>query len=76
MMILVLPKNEDMVKVLRHPNSDVRTFVDMQTAIEWPLDQFTIRRLSEGDITKVGEVSQSNLPKKQPAPLRFKRPRR
>jgi hypothetical protein len=75
MMILVLPKDESMVKVLRHPNKDVRTFVDVRTAIEWPLDQFTIRRLSDGDIKKVGEVPHSNLPRKQPPSLKFKRPR-
>lgn len=72
MMILVLPKNEDMVKYLQHPNKEVRSFVDLQTAIEWPLDQFTIRRLSDGDVKKVGEVPSMSIQKRS-GPTRFKR---
>ena len=51
-MIRVLPANETMMKVIKHPGA--RAFVNMTTPIEWPLDQFTIRRLQEGAIVHVG----------------------
>lgn len=75
MMILVLPRDEEMVRCLYHPNKDVRKFVDMETQIEWPLDQFTIRRISNGDIRQVGVVPQSSLPQKRNPPLKFRRSR-
>lgn len=50
MAVLILPTSEKMVRHLRHPDKDARTFVDIKTPIEWPLDQFTIRRLRDGDI--------------------------
>lgn len=56
MTILVLPANTDMMKHLRHPDREVRRFVDMDTPVEWPNDQFTIRRLQGGDIMKTGDV--------------------
>lgn len=70
-MILVLPKNEAMLNLLRHPGAEVRPFVDMTTPIEWPLDQFTIRRLADGDIEKVGEVSPQQFVKRRSTPSRF-----
>jgi len=60
-MILVLPANPDMLMYLRHPNKGVRRFVNMTTPVEWPLDQFTIRRLRDGDITKVGDAPRPPL---------------
>jgi hypothetical protein len=52
MAVLILPANEDMVRYLTHPDKGARKFVDMVTPIEWPLDQFTIRRLRDGDIVR------------------------
>jgi hypothetical protein len=72
MTILVLPKNEEMMMHLRHPVKEVRAFVDMKTAIEWPFDQFTIRRLADGDVRKVGDVPNINQMKKRSGPTRFR----
>jgi hypothetical protein len=47
-MIKVLPSNQDMMKHLKHPTG-VR-FTSMNTPVEWPSDQFTMRRLLEGSI--------------------------
>jgi hypothetical protein len=42
-----------MLKVLKHPGAQMQ-FVDLNTPVEWPLDQFTTRRLAQGDIKRVG----------------------
>lgn len=47
--IRVLPANKDMLKLLRHP-AKPQAFVEGHS-MEWPLDQFTRRRIRDGDIT-------------------------
>jgi hypothetical protein len=67
MMLLVLPGNEEMCEHLRHPDPQVRKFVNMHTEIEWPADAFTFRRIQAGDITQVGEVPAPPLKVKGPS---------
>lgn len=47
-MVKVTAKNETIAKLIKHPNG--KSFKDDGTA-EWPDDQFTKRRLRDGDIT-------------------------
>lgn len=54
----VWPKNEQMRKLLKHPNGT--GFRDAGSA-EWPDDSFTARRIRDGDVT----ISDSS-----PSPLR------
>jgi hypothetical protein len=51
----VLPRNDEMRKMLRHPNGDI-PFRDEGPA-EWPDDSFTHRRIMDGDITVVQELT-------------------
>jgi hypothetical protein len=46
--VRVLPANEELRKLLRHPNG---TGFRPTGSIEWPDDRFTHRRLRDGDIT-------------------------
>lgn len=46
--------NENMVKYLKHPISKVG-FTDMNTAVNWPNDSFTARRIRDGDVVVVEE---------------------
>jgi hypothetical protein len=55
MMLRILPANADMLKHLRHPNA--RPFLDLKTPVEWPMDQFTIRRLAEGAIVQAPKAA-------------------
>jgi hypothetical protein len=50
-MIKVLPANEDMLKHLKHPTGIKFTAMDMP--VEWPDDQFTFRRIRDGDVKVV-----------------------
>jgi hypothetical protein len=45
----VYAKNQDMVKLLRHPVAG--GFLNLETPAEWPDDSFTYRRMRDGDIT-------------------------
>ena len=74
MRILVVPSNEDMVSHLRHPDKTIGRFIDMVTPVEWPHDQFTTRRLEQGDVVKVGDVPPSHGPQRL-GPPRFPRRR-
>lgn len=44
----VYAANKDMVRLLKHPIAG--GFTDMDTAVDWPDDSFTYRRLRDGDI--------------------------
>jgi hypothetical protein len=57
----VLPKNEDIARVVRHP-SGVR-FRSLIDPVAWPSDQFTFRRIKDGDVTVVSEVQAVAAPK-------------
>jgi hypothetical protein len=71
MKILVVPKNEDMVRVLRHPDKSVSPFVDVDTPREWPSDQFTTRRIEQGDVIKIGDVPIEKTTLRRLGPPRF-----
>jgi hypothetical protein len=45
----VLPKNDDIRRVLFHPNAGK---FRAEGPAEWPDDSFTNRRIKDGDITK------------------------
>lgn len=45
----VWPKNEDVRRMIKHP-SGVAFAEDISTPAEWPDDQFTTRRLRDGDV--------------------------
>lgn len=47
--VRVLPKDDEMRKVLVHPGNNA-AFPE-HGSVEWPLDQFTLRRLRDGDVT-------------------------
>lgn len=49
-MVRVLPKDETMAKLLKHPVNKVG-FRDANTAANWPDDSFTKRRIRDGDVT-------------------------
>ena len=69
--VRVIPKNDTLRKILKH-GATGRGF-PAEGSVEWPLDQFTKRRIRDGDITIEGEKSakeieqeQSNLAERQP----------
>lgn len=47
-MARVLPKNDSVRKLLKHPNAGA--FPEVGSA-KWPDDSFTHRRLADGDVT-------------------------
>lgn len=56
-MVKVLPKNETLRKLLKHPSDNV-AFPEEHAEknwLEWPDDSFTHRRLQDGDVTIVEE---------------------
>jgi len=55
--VRVLPKNEQIRKTLFHPLNGKGTIIRFpkEGSVEWPMDNFTRRRLRDGDITIVKE---------------------
>lgn len=66
-MVKVLPKNDELRKVLRHPSDNVAFPASdaEKNWLDWPDDSFTHRRLTDGDVTIVEEKKPET---KQPAP--------
>lgn len=48
-MVKVLPKNETLRKILKHPGNNI-PFPETGP-LEWPDDAFTTRRIEDGDVT-------------------------
>jgi hypothetical protein len=48
--IRVWPKNEDIRKYIVYPIGNIKFRATIYDSVEWPLDQFTKRRLAKGDI--------------------------
>ncbi len=46
--VRVLPANDDLRRVLKHPNGMAFRSAG---SVEWPLDKFTQRRIADGSIT-------------------------
>jgi hypothetical protein len=59
----VLPKNDDLRRVLAHPNAGK---FRAEGSADWPDDSFTNRRIKDGDITK------EEVEAKQPPPAKEK----
>ena len=59
-MVKVLPKNEEMRKLLKHPQGQI-AFKDTGS-IEWPDDSFTARRVADGDVTIEEEKKSEDKP--------------
>lgn len=49
----VIPKNDDLRKLLKHPSNNVP--FPAEGPMEWPDDSFTHRRIADGDVTVVEE---------------------
>jgi hypothetical protein len=47
--VRVVPKNDELRKVLKHPTAGM-AFRE-SGSVEWPLDNFTKRRIRDGDVT-------------------------
>jgi len=47
--VRVTPANDDLRRVLKHPRSGTK--FPASGSVEWPLDQFTRRRIKEGAVT-------------------------
>jgi hypothetical protein len=47
--VRVTPKNDELRKVLKHPTTSQR--FRESGSVEWPLDNFTMRRIRDGDVT-------------------------
>lgn len=59
--VKVLPANEDMLRLLRHPVKKVG-FTNMTSPVTWPDDAFTKRRIRDGDVTVVDTTKKEEPP--------------
>ena len=50
--VRVNPANEDIRKAISHPSGNLK--FPASGSVEWPLDQFTKRRLRDGSVTREG----------------------
>jgi hypothetical protein len=64
--VRVLPKNDELREILVHPNGNL-AFRE-HGSVEWPLDQFTLRRLRDGDVTLDEGHSQQQGRPRSPRP--------
>jgi hypothetical protein len=72
-MVKVLPKNEEMRKLLKHPQGQI-AFKETGS-IDWPDDSFTARRVADGDVTIEEEKKPEDKPVAQtPAPAPAPKP--
>ncbi len=62
--VRVIPANDDMRRVLKHPKGG-RGF-PASGSVEWPLDQFTRRRIKDGSVTRE-EPAEKVAAEKEPA---------
>jgi hypothetical protein len=62
--VRVLPTSDAIRKHIKHPISKVGFLAE--GSVEWPLDQFTRRRIADGDVT-VEQREQQQLEQKKPA---------
>jgi hypothetical protein len=63
--VRVLPANDQLRKILKHPASGG---FQAEGSTEWPLDQFTKRRLRDGDITIEETPEGRRAESREPAP--------
>lgn len=69
-MVKVLPKNDTMRKLLKHPSNGVA--FPAEGPMEWPDDSFTHRRVTDGDVTivedKKAEKAEASVSEERPTP--------
>lgn len=66
--VRVVPKNDALRKGLFHPSTRMR--FPAQGSAEWPLDQFTKRRIRDGDVTIEEQREQRAERVRAPSPPR------
>ncbi len=66
-MVKVVPKNDELRKVLKHPSNNVP--FPAEGSQDWPDDSFTHRRITDGDVTVVEEKTEAA----KPAPVEDKK---
>jgi hypothetical protein len=71
--VRVNPRDDDIRRILKHPAAGA---FRSEGSVEWPLDQFTKRRLREGSVTieAVKRVAESKTVPQQSEELRTKKP--
>lgn len=71
-MVKVVPKNDTMRKLLKHPSNMV-AFRE-EGPMEWPDDAFTARRIADGDVTVYEEpkATEENVAAEEDSPRRKK----
>jgi hypothetical protein len=62
--VRVLPTRDDIRKHIKHPISKVGFLAE--GSVEWPLDQFTRRRIADGDVTIERSEAKAIEQKKSP----------
>lgn len=60
--VRVVPANEAMRKALKHPSTGMPFGESMSDSVEWPNDQFTKRRIRDGDVKRVDDQQQGEQP--------------
>lgn len=61
--VKVWPASEDMRRLLRHP-SGTKFRSDTNTAVEWPHDSFTVRRIRDGSVVVGGAAKEQKAAEK------------
>jgi hypothetical protein len=70
----VMPKNDAMRKMLKHPSGGGIAFRD-EGPVDWPDDSFTHRRIVDGDVLVYEEPAPALVvAQAEPAPISKKRP--
>ena len=64
--VRVSPASEELRQVLKHPKSGVK--FPASGSVEWPLDQFTRRRIKEGSVTREDDRRQQGQRRDQRPP--------
>lgn len=62
----VMPKNDDMRKLLKHPSGGGIAFRETGP-IDWPDDSFTHRRIMDGDVIAYEEPAAEAAPQEETA---------
>jgi len=65
--IMVWPRDEKIIKVMRHPTG--LSFRSIDHGMAWPNDQFTMRRIRDGDILTHAPIAP---PAQEPTPVKRK----
>jgi hypothetical protein len=61
--VRVTPKNDELRKALKHPNG---VKFPATGSVEWPLDQFTRRRIKDGSVNREGKHERDDARRQPP----------